>query len=76
VSEVAQGHGIGSKLIEEAITWSKHQGLYRLQLQVQTKNTRALRLYQRYGFKDEGILHRCAVVNGQYVDKYQMALLL
>jgi ribosomal protein S18 acetylase RimI-like enzyme len=76
VTEVAQGYGLGSKLIAESITLAKRQGLYRLQLQVQTSNTRASRLYQRFGFKNEGTLHRCALVNGEYVDKYQMALLL
>lgn len=76
VAQAAQGCGIGSALITESIIWAKRQGLYRLQLQVQTNNTRAFRLYQRSGFKNEGILCRCALVNGEYVDKYQMALLL
>ena len=46
VTEDVQGCGIGSKLVTEAIAWSKRQGLYRLQLQVQTNNERARHLYQ------------------------------
>lgn len=76
VTEMAQGCGVGSKLIVEAIAWSKRRNLYRLQLQVQTNNIKALRLYQKFGFQIEGTLHRCALVHGEYVDKYQMALLL
>jgi ribosomal protein S18 acetylase RimI-like enzyme len=76
VARAAQGYGIGSALIAESIAWAKHQGLYRLQLQVQTSNTGAFRLYQKFGFQNEGTLYRCALVNGKYVDKYQMALLL
>tara|TARA_B100001989_G_C24544059_1_gene469519 strand:- start:2475 stop:2981 length:507 start_codon:yes stop_codon:yes gene_type:complete len=76
VTEIAQGCGVGSELMAEAIAWSKYHNLYRLQLQVQTNNTKALRLYQKCGFQIEGILRRCALVNDEYVDKYQMALLL
>ena len=76
VAETAQGYGVGSKLVAEAIAWSKYHNLYRLQLQVQTNNTKALRLYQKFGFQTEGTLRRCALVNDEYVDKYQMALLL
>jgi RimJ/RimL family protein N-acetyltransferase len=76
VAGFAQGCGVGSSLIAEAVAWAKRQGLYRLQLQVQTNNTKALHLYQKLGFKNEGMLHRCAFVNGQHVNKFQMALLL
>ena len=76
VTETTQGCGVGSALVAEVIAWAKLYELYRLQLQVQTNNAKALRLYQRLSFKDEGILHRCALVNGEHVDKYQMALLL
>lgn len=76
VAKFAQSCGVGSELITEAIAWAERHGLYRLQLQVQTSNKRAVRLYQKHGFKNEGTLHRCALVNGEYVDKYQMALLL
>ncbi len=76
VLQEVQSRGVGSALLCEAITWAKSQKLYRLQLQVQTCNKRALSLYLKFGFKIEGILHRCAFIKGKYVDKYQMALLL
>ena len=76
VLEAAQGYCIGSTLIAEAIAWATHHQLYRVRLQVQTDNQKALHLYRKFGFQHEGTLRRCALVNGEYVDKHQMALLL
>jgi len=76
VVEASQGYGVGSALITEAIAWAIHYQLYRVQLQVQTDNQKALHLYRKFGFQHEGTLRRCALVNGEYVDKHQMALLL
>lgn len=68
--------GVGSQLIEAVIAWSKKEGVYRLQLQVHRDNKRAVGLYMKFGFKTEGILHKCALIKGNFIDKYQMALLL
>jgi len=76
VLESHSGHGVGSQLMNEAINWAQCQKLYRLQLQAHTDNDRAVNLYKRFGFQVEGILIRCSFINGQYVDKYQMSLLL
>lgn len=68
--------GVGSALLHEAIRWAQSHGVYRLQLQVQTENETAIRLYKKLSFTVEGVLKRASSVNGQYVDKLQMALLL
>lgn len=68
--------GVGSQLMEAMIAWSKKEGVYRLQLQVHRDNKHAIELYMKFGFKTEGILHKCALVKGNFIDKYQMALLL
>ncbi len=71
-----QGCGVGTKLLNEVIAWSKCNKIYRLQLQVHITNKNALKLYRRFDFKIEGILRRCSLINGEYIDKYQMALLM
>lgn len=68
--------GIGAALVAKAIQMSKEMSLYRLQLQVQTTNAPAFNLYRKFGFEVEGVLRKCSYIKGQYVDKYQMALLI
>lgn len=71
-----QGKGVGSQLMQAAITWARHHNLYRLQLQVHLQNERALSLYKKFGFEIEGVLKKCALIKGNFIDKYMMALLL
>ena len=71
-----QRKGVGSKLMKSLIFWAKQNGLYRLQLHVQTCNKIACDLYQKFGFEIEGVLRRCAYIEGKYVDKFQMSLIL
>jgi ribosomal protein S18 acetylase RimI-like enzyme len=50
-----QGQGVGSKLLEESIRWSKAQGLTRLELFVFATNHKAQNIYQKFGFVEEGV---------------------
>ncbi len=68
--------GIGSSLLREVISWAQLHNLYRLQLQVQTENEIAVSLYRKFSFEVEGVIKKASFVNGRYVDKLQMALLL
>jgi len=46
------GNGLGTALVEELITWARDfSTLAELFLTVQTRNTRAVKLYQQLGFK-------------------------
>lgn len=49
-----QGVGIGSALVERALAWATTQGLMRVELNVLADNTRAISLYERFGFSVEG----------------------
>lgn len=71
-----QAKGVGSSLVTEAIMWAKQHAFYRLQLQVQTSNSRAVRLYEKFGFETEGTFRRSICIRGEYRDKYQMVLFL
>lgn len=54
-----RGFGIGTRLLEEARRRARTLGLDRLSLICFEKNARAMRLYQRLGFRE---LHRHSVV--------------
>jgi RimJ/RimL family protein N-acetyltransferase len=50
--------------------------LQRIQLHVHETNTRAVRAYEKVGFKEEGRLRRAHFVDGRYVDVIVMGLLV
>jgi RimJ/RimL family protein N-acetyltransferase len=72
------GIGIGTMMLEELLIWAKENGvLFRLELDVQTRNERAVHLYQKMGFQIEATMKRGArKENGEFLDVYKMSLLL
>ncbi|MFZ5618508.1 MAG: GNAT family N-acetyltransferase [Pseudomonadota bacterium] len=76
VIEEFQRRGVGKALIAKIIQWAKENQFYRIQLLVDVENLHAIRLYQSFSFEMEGTCRRSAFVDGRYIDKYQMALLL
>jgi ribosomal protein S18 acetylase RimI-like enzyme len=60
VSNMARGVGAGRALMETAVEWARAVGLAKLELSVFSGNQRAIALYRRIGFSDEG-LRRAAV---------------
>jgi RimJ/RimL family protein N-acetyltransferase len=72
-----RGQGIGRALMQAAIDWARSTGvLRRIELQVFTENHRAIHLYKKLGFVEEGRRRACAIKDGQSLDDYIMALLL
>lgn len=69
------GKGLGKKLFAEIDKWAVEQHVTRLELTVMTHNTGAIKLYEKMGFKREGIRKKSMIVNGQYVDEFYMAKL-
>jgi RimJ/RimL family protein N-acetyltransferase len=53
----------------------RHMNLQRIELHVFSVNPRAVRVYERVGFKVEGTRRRSQFVGGRYVDSYVMGLL-
>lgn len=70
------GRGVGSALLqaltEQADRWL---GLKRIELTVWADNLRAIALYERFGFKHEGLHAAYALRDGEYVDALAMARL-
>lgn len=69
------GKGIGKAMFERLDQWALKKGITRLELTVMTCNARAVALYQRMGFKIEGVKERSCLVEGQYLDEYYMGKL-
>lgn len=70
-----RGRKIGSEMLERAIEWAKGTGvLTRIKLEVYERNVDAVRLYERYGFKHEGIHPHAVYQHGQYLDGLSMGM--
>lgn len=62
-----QGHGLGKRLLDEAIKFSVQRGAQRLLLGVYAKNEQAIGFYRRYGFAPVGA-RRFRVGDNDYDD--------
>lgn len=70
--------GVGQALMEKLIVWAKKKAsIHRLQLDVYTDNKEAVSLYQKLGFKKEGVKKKYAQKkDGIYQDSLAMVLFL
>jgi RimJ/RimL family protein N-acetyltransferase len=72
-----RGRGIGHTLLETAIAWAEEGGaVKRLEILSYQTNARARKLYLKLGFVIEGCKAAAVMRDGDYIDVYQMALLL
>jgi putative acetyltransferase len=71
----ARGRGIGQTLMQTTLAKAWAKGLSRIELTVRTDNLNAKALYDRMGFKTEGLNQRAFLVDGKFYDTYSMALL-
>lgn len=53
-----RGRGVGTALMAAAIDWARSHDIYKITLQVWPHNSAARRLYERFGFVQEGYLRR------------------
>jgi ribosomal protein S18 acetylase RimI-like enzyme len=54
-AETAEGHGVGSALVNACEQWAREQGYTILTLSTGAANARALRFYKHLGFQDEDV---------------------
>ncbi len=73
-----QNLGLGTAMTRHMIEIARVKGLKKISLTVVTENCRAIRVYEKCGFKVEGRLEKdhYNYVTGDYGDDYIMALLL
>lgn len=70
-----RGMGVGTRLMTRALDWAKVQdGVEKVILGVFSDNTRALHLYEKFGFKVEGVRKSQYYIGGKHADEIDMAL--
>ncbi len=74
VSKRYWGLGIGALMLDALIAWARAGEIRKLNLRVRTDNQRAIRLYEKKGFKLEGTLRREMSLGGRYYDNHCMGL--
>jgi RimJ/RimL family protein N-acetyltransferase len=68
------GNSIGTLLMETMISWADTYGFIKIKLEVDSNNTRAIKLYEKMGFQQEGILRMDKYIgNNTYIDSILMS---
>ena len=62
------GCGAASALTEAVLAFAKENGFEQLNLEVRSSNTRAIHLYEKYGFRKLCTFPRFFKINGEYID--------
>lgn len=71
-----RGKKIGVKLFEELEKWAFKNRVTRLELTVIEHNDVAIQLYEKMGFKKEGLKENSLIVDGRYVSEYYMGKII
>lgn len=76
VHEGFQGMGLGEKLLSHLIQWARsNPKVERIELRVRASNQRAVALYKKLGFAEEGrMIKRLKIGPASYLDDLIMAL--
>lgn len=56
ISKEYWSYGIGKVLLENVLMWADNVGIKKISLTVVQANTKAIQLYKKYGFAEEGLL--------------------
>ncbi len=67
------GQGVASQLIQQVQSWAEERGIKRIEIDVLANNTRAIKLYQRFGFEKEGVKRAALFIDNVYFDEILMA---
>ena len=69
VKESYRNQGVGRKLIESALSSiMRNEYIIKIDLTVNPKQTSAVRLYKKFGFRVVGVMKRDLFVNGKFYD--------
>ena len=69
-----RGSGIGRMLMESGLEWARSLGVRKVKLGVFASNERAIALYRKMGFAEEGRLKGEVLLDGRPDDEVLMAL--
>jgi len=68
-----RGQGLGARLLTATLEAAVALNLSRVELEVFASNARAIGLYERFGFRREGLKRRARILDGQVDDIVLMA---
>jgi RimJ/RimL family protein N-acetyltransferase len=69
------GLGIGAAMLDHLVAWAQENPmLTKLDLRVRADNTRAIALYRRRGFVEEGVLRKQFCIEGEFYDLIAMGM--
>ena len=71
-----RGFGLGSRLLQAALSQAEMDGVEKVELYVYTDNLPAIHLYLKMGFEEEGRVRRYRKYQGEYKDALLMGKLL
>jgi RimJ/RimL family protein N-acetyltransferase len=77
IGEISErGQGYGTEAVRLLLRFGfMDLNLHRIYLHVFSTNAAAIRVYEKNGFRQEGLLRQAAYINGQYVDVVYMSIL-
>lgn len=72
------GKGAGFKMMQDIIVYAREKGFLRIELTVASVNEKAIRLYEKAGFVQEGLLKKFTYLKSEdrFIDEIMMACLL
>ena len=72
-----QNKGLGTAMIKMIVDWARSEGIHRIELGVVAEYKMAIHVYEKAGFRTEGVLREAHYgLDGKYHDKLIMGLLL
>lgn len=76
IQKSAQNKGLATALLEKAEDWAKTKGISRLELTVVEENDAARKLYDKAGYKAEGVREKSLMIDGKSFNEIYMAKFL
>ncbi len=76
MDEIYVGKGIVTEAVNMVVRFAFDQiGLHRVEAYVSTQNNPSMRVLEKAGFQQEGLLRKLLYINGHWVDHYMYARL-
>jgi hypothetical protein len=72
VARQYRGMGVGTALMDYAVRWARQRKVKKIVLSVFSTNRKAIALYGKFGFVDEGRRKLQFLIDGKYVDEIMM----
>ena len=76
IREAYRRQGIGSEFFQRLDDWAQENGIIRLELTVECENIAAKNLYEKAGFKVEGIRKKSMKIGSRFVDEYYVGKIM